>query len=128
MTDLTPTDVKSDINSFKSFSDGHIKQNMATAELQAQNDGINAAKTPQAYKLAVLNYTRHLLTVDLFQQTGGVTNASVMGNSQAIANPNTYPNGDQYLQTYNKIAMNNGNPIGDARVIPMNGLGGYDLF
>lgn len=125
MTDLTPSDVQSDIKSFQSFSYGHIKQDMATAELQAKSDQIN---DPQAQKLAVLNYTRHLLVIDQFQSTGGVTNASVMGNSQAIANPNTYPNGDQYLQTYNKIAQNFGDPATQARVIPMNGHDSFDLF
>lgn len=125
MNNLSPSDIQSDIKPFQSFSDSHIKQDMETAELQAKSDQI---KDPQAQKLAVLNYTRHLLVVDQFQATGGVTNASVMGNSQAIANPNTYPNGDQYLQTYNKIAQNFGNPVGQARVVTMNGLGNFDLF
>lgn len=125
MTDLTPSDVESDIKSFNSFSDDHVKQDMQLAELQAKSDQIN---DPQARKMAILAYTRHLLIVDQFQATGGVTNASVMGNSQAIANPNAYQNGDQYLQTYNKIASNFGNPTDQARMVTMNGLGNFDLF
>ena len=125
MTELTPSDVKSDIKSFNSFSDNHINQDMKLAQLQAKSDQI---KDPDALKMAVLAYTRHLLIVDQFQATGGVTNASVMGNSQAIANPNSYQNGDQYLQTYNRIAQNFGNPTDQARMVTMNGLGNFDLF
>ena len=98
---------------------------MKLAQLQAKSDQI---KDPDALKMAVLAYTRHLLIVDQFQATGGVTNASVMGNSQAIANPNSYQNGDQYLQTYNRIAQNFGNPTDQARMVTMNGLGNFDLF
>lgn len=125
MTDLTPNDVKSDIDSFKSFSVGHINQNMKLAELQAKSDQI---KNPDAYKMAVLAFTRHLLVVDQFQANGGVTAANVMGNSQTIANPNTYNDGDQYLQTYNKLAQNYGDPTDQARMVTMNGLGSFDLF
>ena len=122
---ISPDEVKSDIKSFQSFSDTHINQNMKLAQLQAKSDQI---KDPDALKMAVIAYTRHLLTVDQFQANGGVTAANVMGNSQTIANPNTYPNGDQYLQTYNKLAQNFGDPTDQARVVFQNGLGGFDLY
>lgn len=122
---ITPDEIKSDLKSFNSFSDDHINQNMAMAQLQAKSDQI---KDPTALKMAIIAYTRHLLIVDQFQANGGVTAANVMGNSQTIANPNTYPNGDQYLQAYNKIAQNYGDPTDQARVITQNGLGGFDLF
>lgn len=125
MTDLTPKEVISDIRPFSNFSEDHVNQEIATAKLQAESDQLQNTK---AYKQAVIAYTRHLLLIDKFEANGGVTNASVMGNSQAVANPENYSNGDQYLQTYNRLADNYGNPVGQGRVFTMNGLGSNDLY
>lgn len=99
MIKVDASTVKSDIKTFNTFSDSHVNEAIEHAKVRALDDGIPQNRT--AFNFAVIDYARHLLTLDFFQNYG-VVSANDLGQSETLANPNTYDDG--YLKAYNDLA------------------------
>lgn len=109
--------VRTDIKAFQKFSDNHINEAIQQAFIQADTDNIPSDNN--AYPVAVLNFARHLLVVDLFTDSGNVMSSNTLGNSESVANPNTYD--DQYLKNYQRIADQIGDTSENGEIEAFNG-------
>lgn len=106
-TTVTPDAVIGIKEDFKQFPTDYIKGVIKQASVRAIGDGLNtpfgvtdADQIQTIYDGAVLNYSRHLLMIDIFSKYNGVTNATTMNNTQTITDKT---NNDPYLMEYNRL-------------------------
>ncbi|UQS85778.1 hypothetical protein MOO46_07545 (plasmid) [Apilactobacillus apisilvae] len=103
-------DVTEDIVSFQKFSTHHVQNAIDDAKLQAKSDRIN----PDGFDMGVKQYTKYLLSIDNFNQYGGVTASSMMGVSQTIKDPTQ---NNPYLNQYNNTVALFGNSSSKGSVV-----------
>lgn len=107
VTTVTPDAVIGIKEDFRKFTNDYINLVIKQASARAIGDGLNtpigtddADIIQTIYDTAVLNYSRHLLMIDLFSEYNGVTSATTMNNSQTITDKTKT---DPYLAEYNRI-------------------------
>lgn len=106
VTTVTPDAVIGIKEDFKKFPTDYIQQVIKQASTHAIGDGLNAPfgvtdqdQIQTIFDGAVLNYSRHLLMIDIFSEYNGVTSATTMNNSQTITDKT---NNDPYIVEYNR--------------------------
>lgn len=105
-TTITTDDVVGIKPDFKQFTDKYINRVIRRAVVRATGDGLdnpagvkNDSDKQDIFDGAILDYSRHLLSMDIFNKHNGVTSAATMNNSQTITDKT---NGDVYLSEYNR--------------------------
>lgn len=99
--DLAAENVQGEIDIFSDFEFDTVKEKINEAKLKVDKDKVDDSMK----RVATLYYARHLLYIDYFMSSGGVTGATTLG--QSFTNADMH-NNDPYLQHYNQIVNDYG--------------------